>query len=202
MKAGRALGRWAAAVPLVALVVLLAGCPKATAPTDAGAGAVFVPLPPDAGAPARAAEVDDLWARAGDEDGGVPDDLARLAQREGVAGLIERGAHPALRRTAARALGYTPGFGALAWLGAVAVAGDDAPAALAALESAVQLASQPRRPVDAEDADEIRAGCEKLQGIAKDPKGERVRRVLAVRALRMLADKGCAKEMPTDLDAR
>ncbi len=179
----------------------LAACPKNTAPTEAGAAAVLVPLAPDAAAPARSPEIDDLWARAEDEDGGVPDDLARLARREGVAGLIERGAHPALRRTAALALGYTDGFSAMAWLGEVA-GGEADDAALAALSSAVQLASAPRRATDAEDALELRAGCDKLSELAKNPKAQKQRRILAIRALRMLSDKGCAKEIPTDLDAR
>ena len=188
-------------VALVLLVALLVGCPKNTGTADAAAGSVYAPLPPDAAPPARAAEVDDLWARAQDEDAGVEDDLARLARREGVAGLIERGAHPQLRRTAARALAYTEGFGALAWLGEVA--GEEADLdAVAALESTVTIAAQPRRAVDAEDHDELRTGCEKLQGIAKNPKAQTKRRVLAIRALRMLSDKGCAKEIPTDLDAR
>jgi len=186
---------------VAATLLALAGCPKNTAPTDAGAGAaIYAPLAADAAPPARAPEVDDLWARAADEDAGAADDLARLARREGVAGLIERGAHPTLRRTAALALGYTQGFSAMAWLGEVAAI-DVEEDALAALGSAVMLAAQPRRAVDPEDAEELRAGCDKLSALAKDPKAARKRRVLAIRALRMLSDKGCAKEIPTDLDA-
>ncbi len=200
-RALRLLGARRAAAAVVAISATLLGCPKNTAPTEAGAAAVLVPLAPDAAPPARAPEIDDLWARAGDEDAGAADDLARLARREGVAGLIERGAHPALRRTAARALGFTDGFYAFSWLGEVAASDVDADA-FAALDSAVQLAAQPRRATDPEDAIELRAGCEKLVGIARDAKAPKKRRVLAIRALRMLSDKGCAKEIPADLDAR
>jgi hypothetical protein len=188
------------ALGLLGAVTLL-GCPKNTAPTDAGAGAVLVPLAADAAAPERTPEVDDLWRRAQNEDGGSADDLVRLARREGVAGLIERGAHPGLRRSAAFALGYTEGFSAMAWLGEVA-SSDVEEDALAALSSAIMLAAQPRRAVDPEDAEELRVGCDKLGALAKTPNASRKRRVLAIRALRMLSDKGCAKEIPTDLDAR
>ena len=155
----------------VALAALALGCPKKTAPTDA-APAAFVPLAADAAPPARSPEVDDLWARANDEDGGTEDDLARLARREGVAGLIERGAHPAWRRAAARALGQTRGFSALAWLAEVGASDDDGDA-IAALESAVDLAAQPRRATDPDDAEEIRAGCDKLGSIANTERRSR-----------------------------
>jgi hypothetical protein len=102
-----------------------------------------------------------------------------------------------------RALGHTEGYAALPWLTEVGAGADDGDA-LAALESAVDLAAQPRRQTDPEDADELHAGTAALLGVARDAKAVRRRRVLAVRALRMLSDKGLVKasEIPTELDAR
>jgi hypothetical protein len=185
------------------LAALAAGCPRNTAPTDAAPPSVAQPLPASAAPPPRPPEVNDLWARAKDADAGDEDDVVRLARREGVAGLIERGAHPAWRNVAARAMGYSDGFGALAWLGEVARGADEADA-FAALGSAVTLAAQARHQIEGADAEELRAGCDALLGLARDEKQNRRRRVLAVRALRMLTDKGCAKpaDIPGDLDAR
>jgi hypothetical protein len=156
-------------------------------------------LPADAAAPERAPEIDDMWARARE---GEEDDLVRLARREGVTGLEERGAHPAWHATAARALAYTEGWGALPWLAEVGASNDDA--ADAALESAVTLSTQPRRQREPEDVDDLRTGCDKLLALAKDAAAPRRKRVLAVRALRMLADRGAVKPdaIPTEVDAR
>ena len=189
--------------PVLAAVVttLATGCPKNTAPTDAG---VAQTMSADAEPPPRSAEVDELWARAKDADGGTEDDLARLARREGATGLVERGAHPMWRVIAARALGYTEGFAALPWLAEVGAAPEAEAEAMAALESAVRLAAQVRGQADPEDAEELRAGCDRLLVLAKDPKADKKRKVLAIRALRMLADRGCVKaaEVPAELDAR
>lgn len=148
----------------------------------------------------------DLWRRALKGDA---DDLARLADREGEDGLVERGraeVDPNVRLTAVRAMAYAPEPGALAglpFLAEVARGADDAQA-LAALESAVDVAARPRRQVDPEDAAEMKEGCDAMVGLASDVKAARARRVLALRALRMLADRGCvdAASLPTDLDAR
>ena len=193
------------------LALLALGCPKGAAQTDAGPPSIAQAMPASAAPPARPPEIDALWVRAkeaaspdaGEDADTLADDLARLARREGVAGLIERGAHPTWRNVAAQAMGYTDGFSAMAWLGEVA-AGPDDPDATSALESAVMLASQRRHQVDADDEEELHAGCDKLLALAKDVKAPRRRRVLAVRALRMLTDKGCAKpsDIPNDVDAK
>jgi hypothetical protein len=186
------------------LLALCAACnscnksgPGGTAPAPSAAFAAA--LSPDAAAPDRPPEVDDMWARAKD---GEEDDLVRLARREGVTGLEERGAHPTYRVTAARALGFTEGFAALPWLAEVGTA--DGEAAEPALESAVTLAAQRRHQRDPEDAEELRTGCDKLLVLAKDAGAPRKKRILAVRALRMLTDTGAVKtaDIPGDVDAK
>ncbi len=189
-----------ALVLLCALSLVATACPKNTVPADAG---IAQTMSADAEAPPRPPEVDDLWARANDADGGTEDDLSRLARREGVTGLVERGAHPSWRAVAAQALGYTEGFAALPWLTEVGATDSEA-VAMAALESATRLAAQVRTQTDPEDAEELRAGCDRLLALACDAKAEKKRRVLAIRALRMLNDRGCVKsaEVPAELDAR
>jgi hypothetical protein len=146
----------------------------------------------------------DLWTRA---KAGDADDLARLADHEGAAGLVARASEDATWRLAAiRAMAFVddPGaFEALPLLARAARTGDDAEAT-AALESAGDLAARPRRAVDPEDAAELREGCDLLLALAKDTQAPRPRRIACVRALRMLADRGCVKaaDLPTDLDAR
>jgi hypothetical protein len=140
-----------------------------------------------------------LWLVAAD---GREDDLARLADAEGSTGLVERGADPALRTTALRALAYVHDFWALPWLSDVADTGSDAEAATA-LAAIASVAAQPRRAVDPEDQSELHVGCERLLRVAKDSKS-RERRIGAIDALRMMLDRGCAKadQIPTDLDAK
>ncbi len=176
----------------------------------------------DGGASTAAAAAGDpalaqLWAQAASGEGG---DLARLADREGAAGLVERaqdGGAP--RATAVRAMAYAPepgAFVALPYLAEVARGADDA-LAQAALESVIELAARPRRALDPEDAAELKAGCDALLALAADADGSsalrsahavpgsvRARRVNAIRALRMLADRGCAdpRAIPSDVDAR
>lgn len=145
----------------------------------------------------------ELWTRAKD---GEADDLIRLADIEGSTGLVERAesvANPVQRMTAIRALGFCRDFDGLPFLATVATEGADAEAT-AALESAIDLAARPRRAVDPEDAAELKQGCEQLLALAKAPERPRERRVGAIRALRMLAERGCVKlaEIPGDLDAR
>jgi hypothetical protein len=188
---------------LAAFVVGCSGCSKSASrgPAENGGGAAM--LPADAAVPERSAELDEMWARAKD---GEEDDLVRLARREGVTGLEDRGAHPVYRATAARALGFTDGYGALPWLAQVGTSDD--PDALAALEGAVTLATQARRQRDPDDAEDLRTGCDKLLAFAKDAAAPRPKRVLAVRALRMLKETGAPAcgtapgAIPTDVDSR
>jgi len=176
----------------------------AVAPSASGGGA-----PSASASAASSAETDaepmdprdaDLWARAAD---GGDEDLARLADREGSVGLVERGADPARRMTAIRALAYVHDFVALPWLAEIAEGKDDGEA-LAALDSIVDVASQPRRAVDPEDGAEVRAGCDRLLSLAKAEKANRDRRIVAIRAIRMMMDRGCAKadDVPTELDVK
>ena len=75
--------------------------------------------------------------------------------------------------------------------------------ATAALDSAVDLAARPRRSTDPEDADELHAGCATLLASRARLERPKERRVLAIRALRMLSERGCVKraDIPADLDA-
>jgi hypothetical protein len=150
-------------------------------------------------APSDPREVE-AWARAtqGDEE-----EQVRLAQSLGCSGLRERAAVPALRVTALRAMGACDDFSELGWLAGVTSTGSDADSA-AALDAILDQAARPRRAVDPEDADEIADGCQTLLALARAPGRPRTRRVGAIRALRMLAERGCAKaaDIPTDLDGK
>lgn len=180
----------------LALVFIAFGCGRnanTAVPAGVDAGAVTAAML------VRPAEVDDLWTRAA---AGEADDLARLANREGTTGLIERGGEPAFRKTAILALTYADGYDALPFLGEVAGGTDEANALLAA-QTAVDIASRLRRSVDPEDALEVREGCDRLLAIAKQTEKPRRLRVALVRALRMFADLGFVKpaDIPTDVDA-
>jgi len=134
---------------------------------------------------------------------GDADDLARLEAELGSDGLAEALGVPGRRLTALRALAFAEDFTALPLLARTAASGTDEEAA-AALASVAILGSQPRRATDPEDAIEIHEGCALLVALARDPTRLSARRTLAVRALRLLADRGwvAAAEVPTDLDAR
>ncbi len=97
---------------------------------------------------------------------------------------------------------YCRDFSELPLLAQVGTDGNDADAR-SALDSAVALAARPRRSVDPEDADELHAGCATLLSLARAVDRPRDRRVLAIRALRMLSEYGCVKrsDIPADLDA-
>jgi len=137
-----------------------------------------------------------MWTAARE---GAPEDLASLAAHEGAGGLVEAAAEPELRATSLRAMGFARGWAQLPYLAAAAIEPSDDDARLA-LDSAIELASRPRRAEDAEDADELRAGCETLGTLARDVARPRDRRIGAIRALRMLP---CPKqEIPTELDAK
>ncbi len=151
----------------------------------------------------RAAEIEELWIRAKDGD---EDEVARLAAREGIRGLEERAAMPTYRVTALRAMGYAPGYSALAMLGSAAARGNEAEAR-AAVASTGTIAARKRAQTDLEEADELAAGCASLLGAAKDVGRPRDVRVGAVRALRMLSDgqeARCVKlaDIPKDVDVR
>jgi hypothetical protein len=183
--------------------VLLAagGCPrKPSSPIEGGDAPINGDAEAGADAGTRDPRVEELWDRAGD---GETDDLARLADREGTDGLVERASRPAERMTALRALGYTGDLAALPFLAEVAAKGSDGEAG-AALSSAAQIAAEPRRATDPEDALELHEGCAALLAVARDVARPKPRRVGAIRALRMLAERGCVKreEIPTDLDVR
>jgi hypothetical protein len=140
------------------------------------------------------------WAAAKEGD---PEELARLADLVGCEGLRERGEAAEQRATAIRAMQYCRDFSELPWLAQIGAAGGDDDAR-AALETVVELAARPRRATDPEDADELHAGCGALLDLAKAADRPKARRVLAIRALRMLSERGCVKrsDIPTDLDAR
>jgi hypothetical protein len=134
---------------------------------------------------------------------GEPEELMRLADLVGCEGLEEGAARPELRSTALQAMQYCRDFSELPFLAQVGFDGSDDDAR-AALASAVALAARPRRSVDPEDADELHAGCTTLLSLARGLERPRERRVLAIRALRMLSEYGCVKraDIPADLDAR
>ena len=153
----------------------------------------------DAGPPAEDPRLTDLWTRA--ESGDV-DDLTRLYARVGSDALVEASISPARRLTAIRALAYADDFTALCFLVAVGTTGTDEEAS-AALGSVAVAAAAPRRAIDPEDALEIHDGCVRLLALARDRTRPAPRRVLAIRALRLLADRGwiAPGDVPTDLDA-
>jgi hypothetical protein len=127
----------------------------------------------------------------------------RLADQIGCDVLRVRASDAALRPTAIRAMAFCRDFSELPWLADVATSAGDAEAILA-LEAIVQQAARGRRSTDPEDATELGEGCRSLLKLARAAGRPRPRRVRAVRALRMLADRGCVKrsDIPSDLDAR
>jgi hypothetical protein len=131
-----------------------------------------------------------------------PEELARLADLVGCEGLREHGDDPTLRPTAIRAMQFCRDFSELPWLAQVGATGTDDDAR-AALDAVVALAARPRRATDPEDADELHVGCGALLDLARGVERPKERRVRAIRALRMLTDRGCVKkaDIPTDLDA-
>lgn len=188
---------------LAVLFVLVAapGCNTCgSSPQDGDGGASA----PDVAEPVvhleRTPEGERLWTEAqeGDEN-----ELSRLAHVEGAAGLVERAPDPAYRSTALRAMAYADGFAQLPTLGDAAAKGAPDEAALAASSAAI-LAARVRRPVDPEDAEELKAGCAALLVAAKDLARPRPVRLSAIRALRMLVeDHGVSPaDIPTDLDAK
>jgi hypothetical protein len=190
--------------PLV-LLLAAAACGKgrpSNGPSDARAapeGGSPVVEDEDGAAPMEPGEMRS-WEQA---DSGEPPELIRLVDLVGCAGLRERSSRPALRATALRALAYCPDFSELPWLAEVAASGRGDEPRLA-LEAIVEQAARPRRAVDPEDAEELHTGCAALLALARATDRPKERRVLAIRALRMLADRGCVKlaDIPGDLDVK
>jgi hypothetical protein len=191
------LGGWA-----IALALATVSCRGGAATAGSSSGEAAPPAVAEAAAyiPARDPLVEDLWQQGAD---GELDDLARLHDREGETGLIERAAVPAYRMTALAALACGDDFEALPFLADVAASGTDAEADVA-LASAQSLAAVPRRARDPEDALELRQGCERLLGLARKVEAPRSRRAGAITALRMLESTGClhGEAPPIDLDAK
>jgi hypothetical protein len=194
---------------LVFALLVTIGCGKSTAPSasmpSASVGsAVAVDASGAAGDDAGAAPMDAReaaqWEAAKEKD---PEELARLEDLVGCEGLKERAVDAELRGTAIQAMQYCRDFSELPWLVEVGATGKDEEAK-AALDAIVELSARPRRATDPEDADELHTGCRALLDLAKAVDRPKERRVRAIRALRMLADRGCVKgaEIPTDLDAR
>lgn len=189
----------------VALCIVACGrtSPSASAPDSSHAqtpkpAAPLVTAASDGGASdVRDAYVDELYRRAAE---GTEEDLMRLARRLGPLDLAETARTPDERRIAVRAMAFTEGLAALPILADLA-AGEDEALALEAAESATSLAGRGRDQNDPEDADEMRAGCTRFLALAKGS-GKKALRIQAVRTLRLLADRGCAKvdDIPKDFD--
>jgi hypothetical protein len=177
-----------------------AAAPSASTTADEAYARAAVVQSDDGSMPMDAREAAQ-WAAAKE---GEPEELMRLATLVTCTGLHERAVQqPELRPTALAAARFCRDFSELPWLAQVGTDGSDADAR-AALEAIDELAARPRRSVDPEDADELHNGCATLLSLARKMDAPRDRRVLAIRALRMLADYGCVKrpDIPTDLDAK
>jgi hypothetical protein len=189
-----------------ALALVLSQCGKST-PSSVSAAAASgsssadarAAAAGDAGEPIDPREAD-AWERAKE---GEDEDRMRLADRVGCQGLREHAQEPALRPTALRSMAFCPDFSELPWLANVAATGGDEEAALA-LDAILEQAARPRRATDPEDADELSVGCRALLALSRSAERPRPRRVKAIDALRMLADRGCVKraDVPTGLDAK
>ncbi|MDP9000451.1 MAG: hypothetical protein M3O46_10115 [Myxococcota bacterium] len=134
---------------------------------------------------------------------GDPEERMRLEDLVGCEGLRERASQANLRVTAIAAMQYCYDFSELPWLAGIAMDGPDTEAR-AALEAIDELAARRRRAADPEDADELHAGCGTLLALARSMSLPKERRVLAIRALRMLSERGCVRraDVPTDLDVK
>ncbi len=181
----------------LAVLAALSGCGKTSAPSAAAfATGENVQESPT---PMNPIEVE-AWARATD---GGEEERMRLHGLIGCTGLRERAALPAQRLTALRAMKYCDDFSELPWLASIAASSKDGEA-IEALDAILDQAARPRRSTDPEDAQELSAGCQALLALSKSAGQPRLRRVMAVRALRMLSERGCVKraEIPSDLDAK
>ncbi len=183
---------------LAAVCIVACGrtSPTANAPDTSVPGLVR-PLADAGGDGGKEVALSELWTRASE---GTDEDLMRLAATLGPEGLADGATTKEARGVAVRAMAYTEGFAGLPWLSELA-AGEDVTLAKEAGESALTMAARGRDQNDPEDAEEMRAGCMKLLAVAKG-KHDKAVRILAVRTVRLLADRGCAKadEIPTDFD--
>ena len=151
------------------------------------------------------------------KDGGPPDDknasaqkatadddeLFRWARRDGVEALMDAARTGERKRPDVyRALAQSGEVRVLAFLADEAKTREKD--AQAALEAANEVAATPRKQVDPDDVEELRAASEKLLWLAKQSGRPAKERALAVSTLRMLVAYGCvrAAEIPTDLDAK
>ena len=173
--------------------------PVASAGGSAAAREAEAGLEEDAGEPMDSRE-GEAWARA--QDGGDDDDI-RLAELVGCTGLRERAEDSRLRRTAVRAMAHCQDFSELPWLADLGAHAADREA-IDALDAIAAQAARVRRATDPEDADELHEGCGALLTLARAAQQPAPRRVRAIRALRMLSDRGCVKraDIPADLDAK
>jgi hypothetical protein len=179
-------------------------CGKATPPkasAAAGEAAVIAEAP----AADAAVVIDESEQAAWNEaaDGGDPAELLRIARRLSCEDLRARASLAGLRLLAVRAMAYCPDFTELPWLAETATTGPDDVAG-EALDSILEQAARPRRAVDPEDAEELRAGCTALLALARAQDRPRIRRIRAVAALRMLSERGCVSraDIPSDVDAK
>ena len=185
------------------LIAIAAGCGKKP-PPEASVASLLSSADPEPASqgplgPMNPVEVA-LWAAAKE---GEAEDLMRLSDRVGCPGLRERASAPELRSTAVRAMEFCGDYSELGWLADLAMTASDE-VALSALASIDALAALARRPLDPEDAEDLRAGCDGLMKLARSTGSGKDRRVGAVRALRMLADRGCVRrtDIPSDVDAK
>ena len=193
------MNRGVVAAGLTALATLAAvvACSKSSAQSVAATSVDDSPQAVQAPMDPMEAEA---WGRA---QAGADEDRMRLVDLVGCEGLRERAEVPARRSTAIRAMSFCPDFSELPWLASVATSGHDDEAA-DALDAIVDQAARPRRPTDAEDGQELFAGCQSLLDLSRSSGQPPARRVVAVRALRMLSERGCVKraDIPSDLDAK
>lgn len=171
------------------------GAPQASLATPSAASGVTssasgAAAASDAG-PGIAAAID-LWAAAASLE---PEELSRLALTEGSAGLVAGATDDTRRKVAVMALAYGEDLDALPFLADVASAKDPS-LALAAADVAATLAARKRAALAPEDALEVREGCDKLGALAKDTARPKPLRAKAIRVLRLLADRGCARDVP------
>lgn len=201
--AGRRLVRAGAASR--AAVLALAGAPLlAAGGCHRGGESIADAAPP----PSLGAEVpdaservlDELWRRAGEGDAL---DLARLADREGAAGLLEGFEEGGvLARTALAALPFADdgevAYGRLAEV-VRQLARADAVAPLVAIGG---IAARPREQREPLDPVGRRAAGDAVLAVAKDVDAPREARVAAVSAARALAEHGAVDKaaIPTDVD--
>lgn len=185
--------RAVARVVVVTFVAALVACGKKDAPpATLSASASVSSAPPSVADADAGASATELWTAAASL---APEDLSRLALREGTAGLVAGATDPARRRVAVLALQFVDDLDGLPFL-AEAAAGQDAELATGAAESIEALAARPRRAVDPEDALEVRAGCDRLREVLKDKAKSKPLRFRLARTLRMLEDRGCARDLP------